>query len=259
MQWKPEHDVIFLREVLASDLYSTRKGSTERGKIWSQIAERLNEASSCKFNVGQKSLRDHLKLLMQKYKQKMKMEERAIGIDTEMTETDVMLEEICEKEEVAEQTDETEKKKAKAEKETAEKMRLKAMETLSESQKRKKDSNEETRSKKSRKSVGDAVSYLQEKSNQEMALRREEIDLKKQEEGRISLLLQQQLKMQQEMLQMIQQQHQDQQKQHQEQQRQQERFQQQQLQTMQSLLTQQQQQSHAMLSLFERFATKKYP
>ena len=40
---------------------------------------------------------------------------------------------------------------------------------------------------KSRKSIGDAVSYLQEKSNQEMALRREEIDLKKQE-GRISLI-----------------------------------------------------------------------
>jgi len=53
-----------------------------------------------------------------------------------MTEVDVMLEEICEKEEVAEQADETEKKKAKAEKQTAEKMRLKAMGILSESQKR---------------------------------------------------------------------------------------------------------------------------
>lgn len=148
MQWKPEHDVIFLREVLALDLHSTRKGSTERGKIWSQIAERLNEASSCKFTVGQKSLRDRLKLLMQKYKQKMRREERASGIDTEMTEIDVMLEEICGKEEVAEQTDESEKKKAKAEKETAEKMRLKAMETLRESQKRNKENNEETRSKK---------------------------------------------------------------------------------------------------------------
>lgn len=75
---------------------------------------------------------------MQKYKQKMRTEERASGIDTEMIEIDVILEEICEKEEVAEQTDESEKKKAKAEKETAEKMSLKAMETLSESQKRKK-------------------------------------------------------------------------------------------------------------------------
>ena len=57
MQWKPEHDAIFLREVLASDLYSTRKDSSERGKIWSQLAEKLNEVSSCKFIVTQKSLR----------------------------------------------------------------------------------------------------------------------------------------------------------------------------------------------------------
>ena len=65
-----------------------------------------------------------------------------------MTEIYVMLEEVCEKLEVAEETDETEKKKAKAEKETAEKMRLKTMETLSGSQKRNKDSNEETQWKK---------------------------------------------------------------------------------------------------------------
>ena len=47
-------------------------------------------------------------------------EERASGIDPEMTEIDIMLEEICEKEEVAEEEDETKKKKAKAEKESAE-------------------------------------------------------------------------------------------------------------------------------------------
>ena len=48
MQRKPEHHAIFLREVLASDLYSTRKGSSEKGKIWSQLAQKLNEVSSCK-------------------------------------------------------------------------------------------------------------------------------------------------------------------------------------------------------------------
>ena len=137
-------------------------------------------------------------------------------------------------------------------------MRLKATEKLSESKKRK-DSNEEARPKKSTKSIGDAVSYLQEKSKQEIALRKEEIELKKQEEGRIANLSEQQLKMQQDILQIIQQQHQNQQRQNQEQQRQQERFQQQQLQTMQSILTQQQQQSQAMLALFEKFATKKDP
>ena len=100
---------------------------------------------------------------MQKHKQKMSSEERASGIDPEMTEIDIMLEEICEKEEVAEEEDETKEKKAKAEKESAEKMRLKAMEKLSDSQKRK-DSNDEARPKKSRKSVGYALTYLQDKS-----------------------------------------------------------------------------------------------
>ena len=33
MQWKTEHDAIFLRKVLASDLYSTRKGNSERRKF----------------------------------------------------------------------------------------------------------------------------------------------------------------------------------------------------------------------------------
>ena len=119
------------------------------------------------------------------------------------------------------------------------------MEKLNESQKRK-DNNEETRPKKNIKSIGDAVSYLQEKSKQEIALRKEEIELKKQEEGRIAHLSEQQLKMQQDMLQMIQQQHQNQQ-------RQQDKLQQQHLQTMQSILTQQQQQSQAMLALSEKF------
>ena len=124
----------------------------------------------------------------------MRSEERASGIDPGMTEIDIMLEEICEKEEVTEEEDETKKKNAKAEKESAEKMRLKAKDKLSESQKRK-DSNEEARPKKSRKSIGDAVSYLQEKSKQEIAIKKEEIELKKQEEGRIAHLSEQQLEM----------------------------------------------------------------
>ena len=70
MQWKPEDDAIFLREVLPSDFYSTYKGSSEGGKLWSQLALKLNELSSCEFIVAQKSLRDRFKLLMQTHKQK---------------------------------------------------------------------------------------------------------------------------------------------------------------------------------------------
>ena len=48
---------------------------------------------------------------MQKHKQKMRSEERASRIDPEMTEIDVMLEEICEKEEVAKEEDEKREKR----------------------------------------------------------------------------------------------------------------------------------------------------
>ena len=41
----------------------------------------------------------------------MRSEERASGIDPEITEINIMLEEVCEKEEVAEEEDETKRKK----------------------------------------------------------------------------------------------------------------------------------------------------
>ena len=46
----------------------------------------------------------------------MRSEDKTSEIDPEMTEIHIMLEEICEKEEVEEEEDETKKKKAKAEK-----------------------------------------------------------------------------------------------------------------------------------------------
>ena len=103
--------------------------------------------------------------------------------------------------------------------------------------------------KKSRKSTGDAIGYLQKKAEERMALKREEIEIRKQEEARGSRISEQQTKMQQDMLKIIQQQQE-------EQHRQQQRNQQQTLQFMQSMLNQQQQQSQAMLALIERLAPK---
>lgn len=98
---------------------------------------------------------------------------------------------------------------------------------------------------KRRKSTGDAIGFLEKKSEQGMALRREETEVRKQEEMRGS----QQTLMQQEILRIIQQQQEDQLKQ-------QQRNQAQQLQFMQSMLNQQQEQSQALLSLIERLASK---
>ena len=97
MEWTNQHDTLFLREVRGSDLFETRKGSPERGKLWDEIATRLNNLTQYKFNVNKRSLRDRLNLLMSKFKAKHGKEERASGISPEIQEIDTVLEELCEK------------------------------------------------------------------------------------------------------------------------------------------------------------------
>ena len=95
--------LLFLREVKASDLYETKKGkgNPERGKVWDEIASRLNSLSHPKFIVNKRSLRGRLNLPMAKFKAKKREEERASGIDPEVKEIDTLLEELCGKEEEA--------------------------------------------------------------------------------------------------------------------------------------------------------------
>ena len=85
MEWTNQHNTLFLREVRGSesDLFETRKGSPERGKLWGEIATRLNNLTLCKFNVNKRSLRDRLNLPMSKFKAKNREEEGASGISPE--------------------------------------------------------------------------------------------------------------------------------------------------------------------------------
>lgn len=175
---------LFLREVRASDLYETRKGSPERGKLWDEIAERLNSLSHPKFIVNKRSLRDKFNLLMAKFKDKNREEERASGISPELQETDTLLEELSEKEaknipSIGDKKQSVQQKKSKAEE-----MRLKAIETMGQRKKRVEKSNEVDSTKKGRKSSSDAIEFLQKKAEQELALWREEIEMRKQEEMR---------------------------------------------------------------------------
>ena len=67
-------------------------------------------------------------------------------------------------------------------------MRFKAMETMGETQKRVEKTNGVVPAKKSRKSTGDAIGYLQKKAEEEMALKREEIEKKAGRGKRISYI-----------------------------------------------------------------------
>ena len=55
MEWSKEHDVLFLREMLARNVLGTKKGSPTRGLAWEAIVDSLNEIHSPKFQVNDKN------------------------------------------------------------------------------------------------------------------------------------------------------------------------------------------------------------
>ena len=99
MKWTDQHDILLLREMIASELFQFKKGSPERGKIWESIHERLNKLDNPKFMIKEKrGVRDRWNLLQTKFKRTQREEIRASGIDCELSEKDALIEELCEKE-----------------------------------------------------------------------------------------------------------------------------------------------------------------
>ena len=181
MEWTENHDIFLLREILVVEPFKHRKGSIEKGKCWTEIAANLNSSAELKFKVTQRSVRERFSLLEAKFKKQVRDEEAASGISVEISEIDVLLEEITEKEKVAEEEGETtgKGKKVQLEKGKAEEMRKLAMERMGESSKRK---NEEGgQCKRKRRSGSDTVEYLREKAAIEKELREKEIELKRAE------------------------------------------------------------------------------
>ena len=174
---------MFCREILVSNLFNTQKSSTERGKVWKSLADKLCDKRQPSFRVDQRSVRDHYKLIS-KYKRKVREELNASGTSPEQSELDVMLEEIVEREELSEaekENDNENRKKMEADRLAADDVRRKAMETLSETQKRIAEEGQENLKKKTRRSGDGTVAYLREKAEMEMNLRKEEMDLRKAE------------------------------------------------------------------------------
>ena len=89
--------MLFLREVLVSDLFNYRNGSVERGQVWDNIADRLNALEFPKFQVNQRYLRDKLNKLLKWLQKKDREELSSSGIDPELNKKSELLEEIVEK------------------------------------------------------------------------------------------------------------------------------------------------------------------
>ena len=97
---------------------------------------------------------------------------------TEITELDVLLEEICEKENTADENmkgDDANRKKIEADRANADEARLKAMERVGETKKRQRNQGADREVKKKRRSGNETLDYLREKSEIERNIREREL------------------------------------------------------------------------------------
>ena len=57
MEWTEQHDVFLCREILAVDLFKTKKKTTKRAEMWQKIAHNLSSYGSSKFSVTKRAVR----------------------------------------------------------------------------------------------------------------------------------------------------------------------------------------------------------
>ena len=103
MTWSTVHDEMLCREILVVDPFTgTKKGTVARGTRWEEVAENLNKIQQIYFKVDKRAVRDRYNLLSKELRNKLKREEKESGIETDMTEVEMALEELIEKEDAAE-------------------------------------------------------------------------------------------------------------------------------------------------------------
>ncbi|CAH3114749.1 unnamed protein product [Porites lobata] len=163
MFWTHDHEAILCREVVNVNPYTTKKGSTQRSRMWEKIADNLNKFTVPKFRVDKRSVRDHVGILVYKHKKKLLAEEKATGITPdEPTELENLLDMIIALEESGEaelqETQGTASKKRQYDRAKVKDVRLKAMEKLSETKKRGSSEDEsDDKPKRQPRSGGDAI------------------------------------------------------------------------------------------------------
>ena len=125
-----------------SQPYKFPFGSRERGNCWSEVANRLNEFNQPNFIADQRAVRERCAKIEKYFKNRMAKEERASGVNAEESELDQAIQDIMGMAEAAEEeiTQKAAENKTNRDKDimTAEDVRKRSMERLSETQEREK-------------------------------------------------------------------------------------------------------------------------
>lgn len=80
MYWIEEYNIIFCRDVLFENFYKYKKGFFQWSEIWRKIVDILNKCVIFQFNVDYRVIWDYINVLVNKYKKKIRVEERVLGI-----------------------------------------------------------------------------------------------------------------------------------------------------------------------------------
>ena len=187
MEWTDEHDVLMLREMIVSDVFSFKKGSVSRGDAWDSVDEKLNQIDSPQFRIKDKrGVRDRWVLLRRKFRSQIREEQAASGVVVEdLTEKEVLIEVLIEELIDTIKPDDN-RLSDQQDKDKAEEIRKKAMESMGETKKRKlsrgmTDEDQPTTSGRKR-CAQPLVDFLRENVNAERELRQQELDIKRKEQ-----------------------------------------------------------------------------
>lgn len=192
--------------MLTVEPYKFKSRSRENGQAWELIASNLNVVHAPRFRMLQQSVRERTRILLKNYKLIIREEEKASGVEVpELSELDVALEEIAEKEQAAQvelDLEESAKKSELQDKANAEEMRLQVMEKLKESKKCREASGltaTDQKQKKARRSGSETLEFMREKLEKDMKMKQEERAERRSEQQKITeqMQLQQQMRRQQ--------------------------------------------------------------
>ena len=100
MFWTDRHEAILCREILTHNPFQYKKISIQRGQVWNDIAEQLVAVDEVRFksDLDRRGVRDRFNLLSNKLRRKLKDGRKASGIETDMSEVEVALEDLIERE-----------------------------------------------------------------------------------------------------------------------------------------------------------------
>lgn len=183
MEWTDRHDTYLCREMLAVGIMKTKKKTVNRAQMWETIAQNLCAYDEPKFVVTKRAVRDRYGKISEKYCKRMSSEENATGISPEQSELDLVLEELIERENLADEETAENKRKAEEEKVKCTEVRKQAMERLADTKRRNEVANDEEKTpKKRRRSGSAAIDFLRSQCEQETQLKQMEMQSRKEEQ-----------------------------------------------------------------------------